>query len=284
MEPENFKEGTATAVGPEGFGAGNQDLPEVWEHSIASHSRFVAIDAGLAVLHGTRKQSELPHVSEALVSVSPLVEVSQNRETCTANQRDHELSAPSCRKHQATERSAAAHPPHTSPLPASERSSSTSVASPNFRLTDQLDKDKAAAFRKALGTANGLPADLRDDLCALLEESVEIVEPSAMPSMPSAPAAAQGNRFTAGRPPAGKGDAKPERGEGIPFPSGPQRPHASRARSSTPGAELYTTPRRHSRESRRAHSAAEASRREDSAWRRSEALTAAAAGIVGGAG
>ena len=246
------------------------DVPEVWEHSIASHSRFVAIDAGLAVLHGALKQPELPHASVSEALVSPL-EVSHKRDNAVQR---HDLNALS---YKSPEQPAAA-PPHSSPLPASEQSSSTGGASPNFRLTEQLDKDKAAAFRKALDTASGLPADLRDDLCALLEESVETVMPPVVP----APSAAQGSR--AGRPPVGKSDVKGEGIPGIPFPSGPQRPHASRARSSTPGtAELTTVTagRRHSREERRAHSAAEASRREASAWRRSDALAAAAAGIVG---
>ena len=271
IEPENsFREPKEDV-----FRARGEDLPETWEHSIASHSRFVAIDAGLAVLHGTRKQSELPQaskVSDAPSLVSPINDVSQDREACTVQRgQGHELRTPGHKQHSEEVDQPAAAQPHASPVPASERSSSTGGASPNFRLTDQLDKDKVAAFRKALDTANGLPADLRDDLCALLEESVEPVPPVAT-------APPHGNRT--GRPPPGK--AQGERGEGTPFPSGPQRPHVARARSSTPGtAELFSTPRRPSREERRAQSAAEASRREDSAWRRSEALSAAAASIVG---
>lgn len=264
IENEKFKENPVNGLA--------DDLPEVWEHSIASHSRFVAIDAGLAVLHGALKQPELPHASVSEALVSPL-EVSHKRDSPAVQ--CHDLNALSYKK--SPEQPAAA-PPHSSPLPASEQGSSTGGASPNFRLTEQLDKDKAAAFRKALDTASGLPADLRDDLCALLEESVETVMPPVVP----VPSAAQGSR--AGRPPVGKSDVKGEGIPGIPFPSGPQRPHASRARSSTPGtAELTTVTagRRHSREERRAHSAAEASRREASAWRRSDALAAAAAGIVG---
>ncbi|CAE7933867.1 ANK2 [Symbiodinium sp. KB8] len=257
IENEKFKENPVNGLA--------DDLPEVWEHSIASHSRFVAIDAGLAVLHGALKQPELPHASVSEALVSPL-EVSHKRDSPAVQ--CHDLNALSYKK--SPEQPAAA-PPHSSPLPASEQGSSTGGASPNFRLTEQLDKDKAAAFRKALDTASGLPADLRDDLCALLEESVETVMPPVVP----VPSAAQGSR--AGRPPVGKSDVKGEGIPGIPFPSGPQRPHASRARSSTPGtAELTTVTagRRHSREERRAHSAAEASRREASGRVRLEHLPA----------
>jgi len=224
---------------------------EVFERSIVSDSCFVALDAALTHL-----------LSKSLVNAgsqdAPLL--AHRMEHSFAEEQTQEV--------------------WTRPSEAIGFGSIPSAGSSPGRLTEQLNKEKVAAFRKALDTADGLPAELRQDLCALLEESTPVESPneSAGGSKPS-------------RPPLCKGDLKEVMGS-SPFPLKAQRP---RARSSTPGSKL--TPRSSSRtvnglEERRAQSAFDPRVREGEAGvvpvekpvinrRRSEALSAAACGIIG---
>jgi len=221
---------------------------EVFERSIVSDSCFVALDAALTHL-----------LSKSLVAGSPDAPLpAHTMEHSFAEEQTQEV--------------------WTRPPEHIGFGSIPSAGSSPGRLTEQLNKEKVAAFRKALDTADGLPAELRQDLCALLEESTPVESPSesAGGSKPS-------------RPPLCKGDLKEVMGS-SPFPLKAQRP---RARSSTPGSKL--TPRSsfstvNGREERRAQSAFDPRVREGEAGvvpvekpvrRRSEALSAAACGIIG---
>lgn len=201
---------------------------EVFEHSIVSDSRFVAIDAALTAL----LSCEAPKLAER--SIGPIGLSAMNAQ---------EVEGQVCRLSEAG-------------------------GSPAWRLTEQLDKDKVAAFRKALDTADGLPSELRQDLCALLEESTPAEKPSD-----------SGHKVR--RPPMDPlGHACGIQPDAPPFPQQPLRP--SWVRSSTPSK---VTPRciLRSGQERRAVSAMSADQRSEApVRRRSEALASAASAVLAG--
>lgn len=244
------------------------EASQVLERSIISDSRFVAIDAALtALLSKTDMALPAGLASQRKASLDAQSQfLGQSREG-----EQHFEFAPFLE----------AEPEPVEHEQAWTRTSEACGSPGASPLTEQLDKEKVAAFRKALDTADGLPAELRQDLCALLEESTpkECERPGSL--------VPPGSK---GRPPPCKGDLKLE---ASPFPQRALTRPSVRARSSTPGSKL--TPRTSSNmdaEERRAQSAIEP-RREEASWaenkqaangkvrRRSEALAAAACGIIG---
>jgi len=209
-----------------------KDAEEAFERSIISDSRFVAIDAALTAL--------LSCEAPKLVESPGLTAKAMNGGVTGQGQ---EVEGQVCRLSEG--------------------------GCPAWRLTEQLDKERVAAFRKALDTADGLPSELRQDLCALLEESTPAESPSD-----------SGHKVR--RPPMdplGKGYAcgiQSLQPETPPFPHRALRP--SRVRSSTP---YKLTPRSAGQE-RRAVSAMSADQRcEAPVRRRSEALASAGRVLAG---
>ncbi|CAJ1370983.1 unnamed protein product [Effrenium voratum] len=198
------------------------DPQDVWEHSMVSDSRLVAMDAALTALF--RRAEDLASRSGANQVSQPIVSPGLSSHRAKPSLEHSALPVE-------TSRTPVWVPPATwqdqSPQTRASEPGSTlggaQGASP-LRLTEQLDKEKVAAFRKALDTADGLPADLRLDLCALLEESSPsegATQALASKGRPSCPPPAPGKPGT---------DASPF---GAPRPQRP-RPRALRAQSSVP--------------------------------------------------